>query len=123
MTRAQKILIVKLLTGHFLRKTIDHRRKQVYVLYDAKVNPLQRLRPGTVETIDKYIDKKIRIWKRSKDGSITLNLNMVRRLHGRCTIKRMYKDRANLDNNGSIYKSRTKKIKQSIANEKNYSLF
>jgi len=123
MTNSQKILIAKLLTGHFLRKT-KHKGKTCYVLYDAKINPLEKIHERTVDQIDKFIDPEIRIWKKDRHGNITLNLNSVRQLHGRSILKQFYKKRHELADTSRIYKSRNhrKKIKTE-ANEKVHYLF
>lgn len=124
MTHSQKILITKLLTGHFLRAT-KSKGKACYVLYDAKVNPLQKINARTVDRIDRFIDPKIKIWKKSKRGNITLNLSMVRQLHGRHMIKHLYKQKDTLDTSYSIYKSRNnrKRITKKETNEKVHYLF
>lgn len=125
MTMSQKILIKKLLTGHFLRAT-KSKGKPCYVLYDAEVNPLERVKARTVDTIDRLIDPEIKIWKKSKKyGNITLNLNMIRKMNGHHTIKRLYKQKVSLDTNNSIYKTREgrKRITKNDANEKVYYLF
>lgn len=123
MTHSQKILIIKLLTGHFLRATRSNGKK-CYVLYDDKINPLQKIHAKTVDRIDRFLDSDLKLWKKDKYGSITLNLSTVRQLHGRHTIKRLYKQKRELLDNHIIYKSRNnrKKIK-TTANEKANTLF
>ena len=125
MTASQKILIKKLLSGHFLRAT-KSKGKSCYVLYDAKVNPLEKIKARTVDTIDRLIDPEIKIWKKSKKyGNITLNLSMVRQLNGHHTIKRLYKQKDSLDLNDTIYKTRgrRKRIIKNDTNEKVHYLF
>jgi hypothetical protein len=122
MTGPQKILIIKLLTGHYLVHGKKRNGKDNYYLYDAKGNVLTSIRARTVDKIDKYIDPEIKIWKKSKHGQITLNLSMVRQLHGKHTIKKLYKQREQLMDPGFIYKSRNKKIK-TATNEKALYLF
>lgn len=123
MTSSQKILIIKLLTGHFLRKTRS-KGKTCYVLYDAKVNPLEKVNERTVKLIDRTMDPSIKIWKINSQGNITLNLNMVRQLSGRYLLKRFYKKRASLTETNRIYKSRNhrKKVK-ATTNDKVQYLF
>lgn len=124
MTPSQKILIKKLLTGHFLRVT-KSRGKKCYVLFDAKINPLVKINARTVDRIDRLIDPEIKIWKKSRYGDITLNLSMVRQLNGHHTIKRLYKQKDLLDTKESIYKSRErrKRILKNETNEKVHYLF
>lgn len=117
MTRSQKILITKLLTGHFLVRSRDR-----YTLYDEKVNPIIRIREKTFRAIDQFIDPKIKIWKTDKRDRITLNLSMVRRLHGKSTLKKLYKQRTQLDTSGTIYKPKQRTAKK-IINEKACTLF
>lgn len=125
MTRSQKLLITKLLKGHFLRR-VERSRRLWYVLYDEKINPLVKIQERTVKSIDVYYDpkKKMKLWKRNKHGDISLNLSMVRRLHGGNTIKKLYKRRLELDTAGDIYlkKGRTKKLNKE-QNEKVRYLF
>jgi hypothetical protein len=116
MTNAQKILITKLLKGFFLRKS-KSRKGTCYVLYDAKINPIEKINARTVERIDRFIDPEIKIWKTSFKGNITLNLSMVRRLHGKSTIKKLYKMKDELDNNLRIYKTRNNKKKLKHIND------
>lgn len=122
MTQSQKILVTKLLTGHFLRK-MKRRGKEWYVLYDAKINPLEKVNTATVENIDRLMDQKL--WKKDKKGTITLSLSVVRQLHGNCLIKRLYKQKDSLDTNFSIYKSRNsrRKLIKKETNEKVRYLF
>lgn len=122
MTGPQKILITKLLTGHYLVHGGKRNRKDRYYLYDEKGNVLTSIRARTFDKIDRFIDPEIKIWKKTKQGIITLNLNMVRQLHGKNTIKKLYKQREQLKDPGFIYKSRKKKIK-TATNEKIYTLF
>ena len=122
MTASQKILIKKLLTCHFLRK-LTRKRRTWYVLYDAKINPVMKVRERTVDSLDKYIDPDIKIWKQNKHGDISFNLAMIRRLHGRHTMKKLYKQKHTLDAVGPLYKRKNKAIKKNEANEKVYYLF
>jgi hypothetical protein len=122
MTVAQTILIKKLLTGHFLSQS-KSKGKKCYVLYDAAINPLLKIRAGTVDKIGRFVDPNIRIWKTSKVGNITLNISMVRRLHGRNTIKRLYKMKMELSTPYNIYKKRKPKKLKRQEHENINSLF
>lgn len=84
------------------------------------MNPVLKVRTRTVEQLNRYIKK---LWKKNKHGDITLNLNTVRQLHGRHTIKKMYKQREQLTASGAIYKQRNKQTKKQKADEKIYNLF
>lgn len=119
MTPSQKILIKKLLNGYFLRK-MKRRQKEWYVLYDADINPIEKVNAATVDKIDRFIAPQIKIWKRSHRGNITLNLNMVRQLHGRHTIKQLYKQKDSLAINSSIYKTRQRRKKIKHDEKVNY---
>lgn len=122
MTTTQKKLVAKLLSGHFLRY-FKRGGKDWYILYDAKVNPLQKIYCRTVDKIDRFMDPDIKLWKRNKDGDMSLNLSMVRRLHGRNTIKRLYKKKLEVNSDDRIYKKRISKIKRKTDNEKANTLF
>jgi hypothetical protein len=123
MTHSQKILITKMLTGHFLRKQ-RRGKKEWYVLYDEKVNPKDKVNCKTVDGLERMMNPGKSLFKKDKHKNITLNLNTVRQLHGRTTIKRLYKQKVELLNNHTIYKARNnrKKIKK-IDNEKVSYLF
>lgn len=120
MTPSQKTLIKKLLTGHFLRK-MDRGKGVVYVLYDSRTNPVEKIKPKTVERIGRFLDPKLKLWKKH-GGRISLNLSTVRQLHGKNMIKQLYKQKDSIATNNSIHKTRTrrKKIKN---DEKNNYLF
>lgn len=122
MTGPQKSLIIKLLTGHYLVKGGNRGKRDGYYLYDAKGNVLTSVRARTVDKLDRFIDPEIKIWKTDKHKRITLNLSMIRRLHGKTSLKKLYKIREELKDPGFIYKSR-KKNKKPASNEKNYYLF
>ncbi|HTD92458.1 MAG TPA: hypothetical protein VK644_01550 [Chitinophagaceae bacterium] len=122
MTAPQKALIIKLLSGCYLKKSTLSTGAKSYRLYDGRGNVLLRLHARTVDSIDRFIDPKIKIWKHTPDGRITLNLWMVRRLHGKCLIKRMYKTREALQDPFNIYKPR-KKTSKPQSNEKVQYLF
>lgn len=121
MTVSQKILIKKLLTGHFLRRMM-RRGKPKYTLYDKNINPILRIRPDTIEKLDRFLDPKLKLWKKNKHGDMTLSLTTVRQLHGKTTLKQLYKHRHQIEQTGAIYKTR-KKVTKTTANEKVYYLF
>lgn len=121
MTPSQKVLVSMLLTGHFLR-LVKRQDKSWYVVYDAKVNPITKVRRSTVDKLDRFIDPKLKLWKKGKNGDLTLNLNTVRQLHGKNTLKKMYKQRPDIEVSGRIYKQR-KRNKKLKPNEKVHYLF
>jgi hypothetical protein len=90
MTLNRKILIGKLLKGYYLIAWKNGYRTGCYRLYNHKGIIDCNIGARTVKGLDKYIDPKIKIWKRDKAGRMTLNLSMVRRLHGRNMIKKLY---------------------------------
>jgi len=122
MTPAQKILIGKLLTGHSLRR-MKRRGKTWYVIYDERVNPVMKVRSATVKGLDKFIDPKLKLWRKNKLGDSVLNLSTVRQLHGRTILKTMYKNRDQITDTGRLYKQRISKQPKKNIDEKNYSLF
>lgn len=123
MTKAQKSLVIKLLTGYHWRKSITPAGLASYRVYDSKSEVTAVLHARTVDTIDRFFDrKKFPIWKRSKDGKITLNLSTLRRIHGKHTLNCLYKDRDKLKDPGYLYKPRKKQNKK-INNETIQYLF
>lgn len=124
MTPSQKIVIKKLLTGHFLR-LVKRGSGSWYVLYDEKVNPISKVRAKTIDKLDRFLDPDQKLWKKDKNGDMTLNLNTVRQLHGKSTMKQLYKKRKDIESSGPIYKQRkaNKKLNQKQVNEKISYLF
>lgn len=115
MTAAQKKIVTLLLSGHFLVKS-----RKCYTLYDEKVNPVQRIRHRSIQRLDQFIDPKMKLWKKDKAGRMTLNLNTIRQLHGKTTLKQLYKRKMSIDTTQPIYKLRTKKVKQTHNEKANY---
>lgn len=109
MTWSQTILAKKLLKGFFLRRYTG-RKKKGYTLFDAKVNPLEFISEKVKNGLGRFIRKDI--WKRSKNGGLTLNLNVIRQLHGNCTLKKLYKKRNDLDISGSVNTKRKSSSKK-----------
>ena len=95
--------------------------KNGFILYDGKVNPTEFVSEKVKRGIDRYTGSKI--WKRSASGDLTLNLNMVRQLHGNCLLKKLYKTRDDIDPSGSINAHRKKVNKKINKNEKSNCLF
>lgn len=91
MTATRKDIIEKLLQGYYLRSWLNRNRISCYRLYDPKGNPIKNVDAKTIDTLDRFIDPKIKIWRIIKPGKITLNLAMVRRLHGKSFLKKAYK--------------------------------
>lgn len=112
MTKAQQKIVKYLLTGHFIR-TQRRGKKTVCVLYDAKINPVIKIRYTTFKSLTKLVPEEIELLKQSKKGDISINLSEVRKLHGNHTIKKLYKQRDQLQTTGTIYKTRQsrKKVK------------
>jgi hypothetical protein len=65
MTEPQKIVIKKLLTGHFLRK-VSRKERSWYVLYDSQYNPKLKVRAATIENLDRYMDPQKPLWKKKQ---------------------------------------------------------
>jgi len=120
MTPAQKKIASLLFTGHFLR-LVRRRDKSWFVLYDQKVNPILKISTRSVQGWDRYLDPKQKLWKHSPKGMLTLNLSTVRSMHGKSTLKTLYKKRNELAVTGPVYKQKTKK--QKGQNEKVHTLF
>jgi len=122
MTAAEQHIVKLMLKGHFLRQQ-KRGKKTVYVIYDEKINPISRVKPNFIKSLTKTVPPKIELFKRNNCDDISLNLSMVRRLHGNHLIKRFYKKRKELDTAGAIYKKRKSTKKNIKADEKIYSLF
>lgn len=92
MTTAQLNIIKGLLhKGRYLLPRMKHSGRQGYMLYEGNANPLYWYSCQTFNIIRDVI-------KKDKDGRITLNLNDVRQLHGKSTIKILYKKSRNGSN-------------------------
>lgn len=91
MTETRKDIVDKLLAGYYLVSWLNHYRTACYRLYDPKGNPVKNVEAKTIDTLDRFIDPKIKIWRIVKPNKITLNLAMVRRLHGKNYLKKAYK--------------------------------
>jgi hypothetical protein len=91
VTKTRKYIIEKLLDGYYLRSWKSVGGVPCYRLYDPDGNPELSVMQSTIDKLDRHIDPKIKIWRVVKPGKITLNLAMVRRLHGSSYIKRAYK--------------------------------
>ncbi len=121
MTKTDLHILSLLLKGHFLRQQ-KRGRKTVYVIYDEKVNPIRRVKTNFIRSMDRRVPTEIELWKFNRNRDITLNLSMVRRLHGNNLIKRLYKKRNELEIISTI--NRRKPSQKNIqANEKILYLF
>lgn len=89
MTPDQKALVRDMFSGHWLRKSRNHNRKDVYKVYDEKGNLYAHVFPRTVNGIDK--DPEHSVFKGDAKVKMTLNLSNIRKLHGRSWIKQTYK--------------------------------
>jgi len=97
--------------GYCLVAAVDKRKQKYYRLMDEKNNPVQYVQAKTVDRMDRFITKeinvkqettdgekvlvkeRINIWKRDGYGRKSFNLSMIRRLHGRSILKKIYKIR------------------------------
>lgn len=97
MTDNRKQIVEVLLSGWYLVKWKNHRGTSCYRLYDQHGNPRTNLREKTIDNLDRRmaVPKGKKIWKRDKAGRITLNLSVVRQLHGKGWINKMYKQQQN----------------------------
>jgi hypothetical protein len=90
MTKKQKDLVWLLLQeNHYMVKTINSRGKEVYKVLEGRQIPVQYFTETNV--------KKIReLLKTDNKKRMTLDLNEVRKLHGKNYIKMLYKKRRQL---------------------------
>ena len=85
MTKEQKDLIWLLLQEkHYLMKTINSRGKEVYKILEGRQVPVQYFTEANVKKIKDVL-------KSDSKKRMTLNLNAVRRLHGKNYLKVLYK--------------------------------
>ena len=85
MTKEQKDLIWLLLQEkHYLVKTINSRGKEVYKILEGRQVPVQYFTAANVKKIKAVL-------KSDSKKRMTLNLNAVRRLHGKNYLKVLYK--------------------------------
>ena len=114
MTSSQIKLVKKLLTGHCLVKHYTFSRKICYRLINKDGVSIEFIQCRTVENLHRYPKPRQRIYKKDAFGRLTLNLNTVRRLHGRCMIKQLYKIRHQLQESDAIHKKRKPLQKEKI---------
>lgn len=94
MTDNQKVIIETLLNrDHYLLETNNYNGVSMYKLYKGNQIPVRYVHAKTVSSLR-------RLFKRSKTGRLTLNLNLVRQEHGNSFIKQHYK-KATRHGNGS----------------------
>ncbi len=85
MTKEQKDLIWLLLQEkHYLVKSINSKGKEVYKILEGQQVPVQYFTEANVKKIKDLL-------KSDSKKRMTLNLNAVRRLHGKNYLKVLYK--------------------------------
>lgn len=122
MTRKQKLLCIKLFRGWYIVKTINRSGHVVYRVYDEKCCVQQVITEITKRAISRRT--YIRIWKKDSWGRITFNLSAIRQLHGKHTLKRMYKMK-DYDDEIKTFLTGSKRTKknQTKADDKSLLLF
>jgi len=86
MTTEQKAVIKDLVNGIYLMKRTNFYGNEMYMLYDGKMKPQRYV---LKRTIDKGIISAL--LKKDAACRITLDLRVVRKLHGNSFIKEQYK--------------------------------
>jgi hypothetical protein len=87
MTKQDKDLVWLLMqVDHYMIITINSRGKKVYKILEGRQIPIQYFTEANVKKIKDYL-------KIDKQKRMTLNLNDVRKLHGKNYIKMLYKKR------------------------------
>lgn len=97
MTATAKYVIDKLLDKGYLMPWRRHTGAKCFRLFDDKGIVICNVTVATVRRLDKYLDPDKKLWKRDRYGRMTLNLSTVRQLHGKNTIKKMYKQKQKQD--------------------------
>lgn len=93
MTKKQKDLIWLLLQeNHYLVKTINARGKEVYKILEGRQIPVQYFTEANVKKIKDFL-------KSDSKKRMTLNLNEVRKLHGKNYLKMLYTKKRQLLHN------------------------
>jgi hypothetical protein len=123
MTPAQKSVIKKLLIGYSLVKHYTFNRKWCYRLIDTKGTTTEYVQCRTVDKLKRYGGYKKKLFKKDSIGRLTLNLTTVRQLHGRCTIKQLYKNRQGLKDETNNKKQRAGKKAAAVNNDAALYLF
>ena len=120
MTNTEKYIVTLLLKNHFIRAQ-KRGKRTVYVVYDDRINPIVKAKHNIISSLQYKVPNDIELWKYNRNNDISLNLNMVRRLHGNHLIKRMYKQRKELVI--TKMEMKRKSHNKNSNNEKNYALF
>jgi hypothetical protein len=89
MTETQKHIAEKLFNGYFLAIRVNPARRKMFMLYEGNANPVQYVKPSTFKHFD-----QMNVLKKDKLGRYTFNLSAIRQLHGKHTLKTMYKSKA-----------------------------
>lgn len=85
MTPQQKILAFQLITGdYYLVQRMRRSGAMGYVLYQGNQTPVKQYSAATV-------NKFRSVLKTDSKNKLTINLNLVRQLHGKSHIKSTYK--------------------------------
>lgn len=92
MTKAQKELIQYLLKGCHIKPWKSPAGTRCFRLYDNSHNPIKTVRYDTVNTLSRFINPGIKLWKQDTAGRMTLNLKSVIRLHGNNSIRKAYQN-------------------------------
>jgi hypothetical protein len=92
MTKAGKHLIERMLQGYYMKKWKTHSTgADSFRLYDASGNPVETLPAKSINSITRFIDPQKNIFKTDKFHRITLVPSNILKLHGKNSIKVMYK--------------------------------
>lgn len=91
MTDTAKYVIGRLLDKAYLMPWRRHTGTRCYRLFDDNGLVICNVSIALVRSLDRYLDPDKKLWKRDRYGRMTLNLSTVRQLHGKNTIKKMYK--------------------------------
>ena len=85
MTYEQKELVFALLRGDcYLRPKKSPNGKYSFMIYSGNQKPVKYVTDNAYKAVKEYV-------KKDKSGKITLNLTVVRQLHGNNHIKKQYK--------------------------------
>lgn len=86
MNHLQKTLLLLLLTNddHYLMKSSDFKRRDIYKLYKGNQELVRVYKAADYKKLHD-------VTKKDRKGRLTLNINLIRQLHGKNHIKKTYK--------------------------------
>jgi len=90
MTPTQKMIAERMFRpGYYMAIRTNHHGRKMYMLYHSNAIIDGYVLPATFKFFD-----QLGVLKKDKNGKYTFNLSAVRQLHGKNSLKKMYKEKA-----------------------------